>query len=75
MLILFKNIFRIIFSFDEGALRDYYKNLGLACILGSLSGFFVKSHSSNHQLISLGILFTIGTVTSYLGVKRINKND
>lgn len=54
--------------------RDYLRNLGLACVMGSTSGFFLKSNNS-HQLTSLAILFWIGVVSSYFGITKENKND
>lgn len=54
--------------------RDYFRNLGLACVVGSTSGFFLKSHNS-HQLVSLATLLFIGIIFSYIGIKEINNND
>lgn len=70
----FKKIFRILLTFDAKSFRDYLKNLGLACVVGSVTGFFLKSHT-NHQLISLATLFTIGTLISYFGVRGGNNHD
>lgn len=62
------------FKLDAKLIRDYFRSLGLTCVVGSMTGFFLKSHTS-HQVISLGILLLIGTVFSYFGVKQENNHD
>lgn len=61
-------------SLNVRLLRDYLKNLGLACVVGSLTGFFLKSHN-HHHLTSLAILFTLGAIFSYFGVRKVNNHD
>lgn len=46
-------------------LRDYLRQLGLACVLGSITGFFLQPH---HQITSLCILLIVGMTTSYCGL-------
>jgi len=57
---------------DEKLLRDYLRNLGLASVVGSMTALFLRSHN---KLLSLAILFSIGSIVSYFGVQKSKNND
>ena len=65
---------RNIIPLDSILLRDYFRSLGLACVIGSFSGFFLKSHDK-HQAISLCILMVMGLIFSYFGLREENNHD
>lgn len=47
----------------------YLRNLGLACVLGSMTAFFLKAH--NHvQLMHIIILFCFGLIFSFFGILK-----
>ncbi len=64
---------------DKKLLQDYLRNIGLASVIGCLTGFFLKPHN-HHTVISIACLFLIGIIASYFGmistkeIKEENKN-
>jgi hypothetical protein len=61
-------------NIDKKHTKEYLRNLGLACVLGSLTAFFLSPHDSYHQTISIAILFLIGFISSLLGIIRGENN-
>ncbi len=57
---------------DYHKLRDYFRQLGLTSVLGSMTGFFLRPH---HDIIPVITLFSIGCVASYYGLRKGNQND
>ena len=47
----------------------YLRNLGLACVLGGMTAFFLKPHNHN-QLIHIVVLFCFGLVFSFFGILK-----
>jgi hypothetical protein len=62
------------FKIDVKIAKDYLRNLGLACVLGSLTGFFLQPHNS-HQLVSIGMLLSLGSFFSYVGIIKSKEKN
>jgi hypothetical protein len=57
---------------NKKRLKDYCRQLGLACVLGSFTGLFLHSV---HHYISLAMLFMLGVTSSYYGLLENISHD